>query len=73
MAKRVTASRHPQPATGRGGPTSATVRCAVIDELRLPLFVKPANMGSSIGITKAKVLRRARAGHRPGPQLTGGS
>jgi D-alanine-D-alanine ligase len=29
-------------------------RASVIDELRLPLFVKPANLGSSVGVSKVK-------------------
>ncbi len=33
---------------------------AVADELGLPVFVKPANMGSSIGVTKAKTVEAVR-------------
>ncbi len=32
----------------------------VADELGLPLFVKPANMGSSVGVSKAKTVEAAR-------------
>ncbi len=35
-----------------GGAASVTARVA--NELRFPVFVKPANMGSSVGISKAK-------------------
>ncbi len=34
----------------------------IIDDLGLPLFVKPANMGSSVGVTKARSLEELRAG-----------
>jgi D-alanine-D-alanine ligase len=33
---------------------------AVVDQLGLPLFVKPANMGSSIGVSKAKTVEAVR-------------
>ena len=33
----------------------------VIDQLGLPLFVKPANMGSSVGVSKAKTADELRA------------
>jgi D-alanine-D-alanine ligase len=32
----------------------------LVDELGLPLFVKPANMGSSVGVTKAKSVEDVR-------------
>ena len=32
----------------------------VADELGLPVFVKPANMGSSVGVTKAKTIEAVR-------------
>lgn len=35
------------------GPASDAVLDAIADELEFPLFVKPANMGSSIGVSKA--------------------
>jgi D-alanine--D-alanine ligase len=35
------------------GPTTAQ---RLVDELGLPLFVKPANMGSSVGVSKAKTV-----------------
>jgi D-alanine-D-alanine ligase len=35
----------------------ARAEVRVIDELGLPLFVKPANLGSSVGITKVKTRR----------------
>ncbi|MEZ5250659.1 MAG: hypothetical protein R2713_16065 [Ilumatobacteraceae bacterium] len=31
------------------------------DDLGLPLFVKPANMGSSVGVSKAKTVEQVRA------------
>jgi D-alanine-D-alanine ligase len=31
---------------------------AMVEELGLPLFVKPANMGSSVGVSKAKTVPR---------------
>ena len=34
----------------------------VVEAFGLPLFVKPANMGSSVGVTKAKTLADVRAG-----------
>jgi len=33
---------------------------SLVDELGLPLFVKPANMGSSVGVTKAKTVEEVR-------------
>jgi D-alanine-D-alanine ligase len=33
----------------------------LIDELGLPLFVKPANMGSSVGVSKAKTVEELQA------------
>ncbi len=33
---------------------------ALANELRLPLFVKPANMGSSVGVSKAKTIEAVR-------------
>lgn len=33
---------------------------ALADELGLPLFVKPANMGSSVGVSKAKTVEAVR-------------
>ncbi len=32
----------------------------LVDELGLPLFVKPANMGSSVGVSKAKTVEAVR-------------
>ncbi len=32
----------------------------LVDELGLPLFVKPANMGSSVGVSKAKTIEAVR-------------
>jgi D-alanine-D-alanine ligase len=34
----------------------------IVEELGLPLFVKPANMGSSVGITKCKTVQDVHAG-----------
>lgn len=33
---------------------------ALVDELGLPVFVKPANMGSSVGVSKAKTVETLR-------------
>ncbi len=33
----------------------------LVDDLGLPLFVKPANMGSSVGVTKAKTVEEVAA------------
>ena len=33
---------------------SAALELRIVDELRLPCFVKPANMGSSVGVSKAR-------------------
>ena len=33
---------------------------ALVEELGLPLFVKPANMGSSVGVSKAKTIEAVR-------------
>jgi D-alanine--D-alanine ligase len=35
---------------------------SLADELGLPLFVKPANMGSSVGVSKAKTIEAVRDG-----------
>ncbi len=37
----------------------------LVDDLGLPLFVKPANMGSSVGVSKATTDRGAARGDRP--------
>ena len=44
--------------TGRAGPARSSRGCAT---LGLPLFVKPANLGSSVGISKVKDRRRCAA------------
>ncbi len=65
MAKQVTAAGGiPQPRyrAWRESDLSDRALHAVIDELGLPLFVKPANMGSSIGITKAKSFAELERG-----------
>ena len=41
--------------------TPAVAAATLADELGLPLFVKPANMGSSVGVSKAHDRRRAVA------------
>ena len=57
---RTTAS--PRPATGRSATTSARPACPndLAAELGLPCFVKPANMGSSVGVTKARTVEELR-------------
>lgn len=65
MAKQVAASAGiPQPRyrAWREADLSDRALHAVIDDLGLPLFVKPANMGSSIGITKAKTFTQLEQG-----------
>ncbi len=65
MAKQVTAAGGiPQPRyrAWRESDLSDRALHAVIDELGLPVFVKPANMGSSIGITKAKTFAALEKG-----------
>ena len=65
MAKQVTgAAGIPQPRyrAWREADLSDRALHAAIDELGLPLFVKPANMGSSIGITKARTFDELEAG-----------
>lgn len=57
MAKHVTGAAglaQPRYRAWRDGDLSDRALHATIDELGLPLFVKPANMGSSIGISKAR-------------------
>ena len=44
------------------GPARDAVLDALIDDLGLPLFVKPANMGSSIGVSRATDRDGLRAG-----------
>ncbi len=38
----------------RGGDTAGPATAAVLEELGLPVFVKPANLGSSVGVSKVK-------------------
>ena len=40
---------------------SPSTAAALVDELGLPLFVKPANMGSSVGVSKAKSVEEVVA------------
>lgn len=40
---------------------SPSTGAALVDELGLPLFVKPANMGSSVGVSKAKSVEEVAA------------
>ena len=40
----------------------ATVVAELVDQLGFPMFVKPANMGSSIGVSKAQDVAGLRAG-----------
>jgi len=65
MAKQVAAGAGiPQPRyrAWREADLSDRALHAVIDDLGLPLFVKPANMGSSIGISKAKTFAQLEQG-----------
>lgn len=65
MAKQVTgAAGIPQPRyrAWRESDLSDRALNAVVEDLGLPLFVKPANMGSSIGITKAKTFAALEKG-----------
>ncbi|MEZ5297407.1 MAG: hypothetical protein R2697_14340 [Ilumatobacteraceae bacterium] len=52
----------PKPATGPS-PSEITpgLPAELVDELGLPCFVKPANMGSSVGVTKAKTVDECAA------------
>lgn len=45
----------------RADTISADTAQALADELGLPVFVKPANMGSSIGVSKARTVPEVRA------------
>jgi D-alanine-D-alanine ligase len=49
-------------ATGHNAAGAAVAKAAA--QLGLPMFVKPANMGSSVGVTKAKTLDEAIAAAR---------
>ena len=69
--KRVLASEGiPQPrfvalrADEIGGAAGSSAIAAAVEQLGLPVFVKPANMGSSVGVTKAKTLDEAVAAAR---------
>lgn len=69
--KRVLASEGiPQPrfvalrADEIGGAAGSSAIAAAVAQLGLPVFVKPANMGSSVGVTKAKTLDEAVAAAR---------
>lgn len=44
----------------RANEVTPGVPAAVVEELGLPLFVKPANMGSSVGVSKAKTVEAVR-------------
>ena len=71
MAKEVlAAARHPPGPAGsavhatherRARPPPAR---SSADELGLPVFVKPANMGSSVGVTKATTVAELARRHR---------
>ena len=51
----------------RARPAEALARIRA--RLRRPFFVKPANLGSSVGITKVADFRRLPRGDRPRPDL----
>jgi D-alanine-D-alanine ligase len=52
-------------AAGTHGATpGSSAIAAAVAQLGLPVFVKPANMGSSVGVTKAKTLDEAVAAAR---------
>jgi D-alanine-D-alanine ligase len=44
----------------RANEITAGLPAALVEELGLPLFVKPANMGSSVGVSKAKTVEDVR-------------
>ena len=50
--------------TGSGSASDNSAIADVVAQLGLPLFVKPANMGSSVGVAKAKSLDEALAAAR---------
>lgn len=45
----------------RAHEVTAGTPAALVDDLGLPLFVKPANMGSSVGVSKAKTVEEVAA------------
>ena len=47
--------------SGRDGDFTVGRLADIVDELGLPLFVKPANMGSSVGVSKAKTIEDLQA------------
>lgn len=47
--------------SGREGDFTPGRVAEIVDELGLPLFVKPANMGSSVGVSKAKTVEDLQA------------
>ncbi|MGA1353099.1 MAG: D-alanine--D-alanine ligase, partial [Ilumatobacteraceae bacterium] len=50
--------------TASGSANHNSAIADVVTQLGLPLFVKPANMGSSVGVAKAKTLEEAIAAAR---------
>ncbi|MDJ0770283.1 MAG: D-alanine--D-alanine ligase family protein [Ilumatobacter sp.] len=63
MAKQVLAAAGVQQARYRAFPEheiTPGLPAELADELGLPCFVKPANMGSSVGVTKAKTVEELR-------------
>ena len=60
------AGRLPRGAASRAGPTAPRRRCADLAALGLPVFVKPARLGSSVGICAVAERRRAAGRARDG-------
>ncbi len=58
------AGTHGGAAGTHGGAAGSSAIAAAVAQLGLPVFVKPANMGSSVGVTKAKTLDEAVAAAR---------
>jgi len=63
MAKHVTAAHHIPQARHvalRADEVAPGTAAALVEQLGLPVFVKPANMGSSVGVSKAKTVEAVR-------------
>jgi len=64
VSKQLLEAQHIPVCKWRGGHVSelnADTVMQIVTELGLPVFVKPANMGSSVGISKAKTLEEVHA------------
>ena len=63
VAKQLLAARNiaqPKFVSLRDGSITETAIANAVEQLGLPVFVKPANMGSSIGVSKARTLDEVR-------------